>query len=52
MATTDGISATDNVIVDLDDTNNKPDLGTHVLLGVSVAACRPRAFSSNQPLYN
>ena len=39
-------------LADRDDANNKLDLGTHALLGVSVAACQPRAFTSNQPLYN
>jgi len=48
---TEDISAIDKAMIDLDGTNNKSNLGANAILGVSMAACRAGASSSNQPLY-
>ncbi len=41
----------DHVMIDLDGTENKSNLGANALLGVSLAVARAAAQSLNQPLY-
>ena len=43
--------ALDNVLCNLDGTENKSRLGANALLAVSLAAARARATTHNQPLY-
>ncbi len=43
--------AIDTALIALDGTENKSRLGANALLGVSLAACRMAAFSSDLPLY-
>ncbi len=41
----------DNLLIDLDGTDNKKKLGANAILGVSLATARAAADSSNLPLY-
>lgn len=41
----------DNVMIELDGTENKSDLGANAILGVSMAACRASAAAHGMPLY-
>jgi|TARA_Y100000310_G_scaffold240719_1_gene244605 enolase len=41
----------DNVLIELDGTENKANLGANAVLGVSMAACKAGAFCSNKRLY-
>ena len=41
----------DNVLIELDGTENKSNLGANAILGVSMAACRVASVSSGLPLY-
>ena len=41
----------DNVMIELDGTENKSDLGANAILGVSMAACRASAAARGMPLY-
>ncbi|OQA70340.1 MAG: Enolase [Parcubacteria group bacterium ADurb.Bin247] len=42
----------DNIMIELDGTQNKKKLGGNAILGVSMAICRAGAFSKNLSLYN
>jgi enolase len=41
----------DNLMIELDGTENKDKLGANAILGVSMAACRAAAQAKNKPLY-
>lgn len=41
----------DNIMIELDGTNNKSTLGSNSILGVSMAVCRAGAIINNIPLY-
>lgn len=41
----------DNIMIDLDGTENKGRLGANAILGVSLAACKASALESRMPLY-
>ncbi len=41
----------DNILIELDGTENKSRLGANAILGVSMAACRAGAKANNVPLY-
>ncbi|MBI2650788.1 phosphopyruvate hydratase [Candidatus Woesearchaeota archaeon] len=41
----------DNILVELDGTENKSKLGANAVLGVSMAVCKAGAVCSNKPLY-
>lgn len=41
----------DQLMIDLDGTDNKKKLGANAILGVSLAAAKAAAMESNQPLY-
>lgn len=41
----------DNLMIKLDNTENKRRLGANAILGVSIAACRAAALCRNEPLY-
>ncbi len=41
----------DQKMLDLDGTENKSKLGANAILGVSIAACRARAMSEKQPVW-
>lgn len=41
----------DNVMIELDGTDNKRKLGANAILGVSLAVCRASAIESGMPLY-
>jgi enolase len=43
--------ALDNVMLEIDGTENKEKLGANAILGVSMAACRAGALEKNKPLY-
>ena len=42
----------DNILIELDGTENKSRLGANAILGVSMAACRAGAKANDVPLYN
>ena len=42
----------DNILIELDGTENKSRLGANAILGVSMAACRAGAKANNIPLYD
>ena len=42
----------DNILIELDGTENKSRLGANAILGVSMAACRAGAKTNNIPLYD
>ena len=42
----------DNILIELDGTENKSRLGANAILGVSMAACRAAAKANNIPLYD
>jgi enolase len=44
--------AVDRLMLDMDGTPNKKNLGANAILGVSLAAARAAAFAAEQPLYN
>ena len=41
----------DNLMIELDGTDNKSNLGANAILGVSIAIARAAASSSNKPVY-
>ncbi|MBA4371896.1 MAG: phosphopyruvate hydratase [Thermodesulfovibrio sp.] len=41
----------DNLMIELDGTENKKKLGANAILGVSLAVCKASAIESGQPLY-
>lgn len=41
----------DQIMIDLDGTENKDKLGANAILGVSMAVCRAGALEKNKPLY-
>jgi enolase len=41
----------DNLMLELDGTENKEKLGANAILGVSMAACRAAALEKNKPVY-
>ncbi len=41
----------DNLMIDLDGTENKKKLGANAILGVSLAVCKASAIEAGQPLY-
>lgn len=41
----------DNLMIDLDGTENKSKLGANAILGVSMAVCRASAYEAGLPLY-
>lgn len=41
----------DNIMIELDGTENKGNLGANAILGVSLAVCRASAIESGMPLY-
>src|SRR5207253_673232 len=43
--------AIDNLMLELDGTENKGKLGANAILGVSMAVCRAGALEKNKPLY-
>lgn len=43
--------AIDNLMLELDGTENKDKLGANAILGVSMAVCRAGALEKNKPLY-
>ena len=42
----------DNILIELDGTENKSRLGANAILGVSMAACRAGAKTNDVPLYD
>ncbi len=42
----------DNILIELDGTENKSRLGANAILGVSMAACRAGAKTNDMPLYD
>lgn len=44
-------SKIDNLLIEIDGTQNKEKLGANAILAVSIAVCRAGAYSNNLPLY-
>lgn len=44
-------AAIDQILIDLDGTDNKSKLGANAMVGTSMAVCRAAAVSSKKPLY-
>ena len=45
------VASVDKVMIELDGTENKSNLGANAILGVSMAACRASAAAQGIPLY-